>query len=222
MRLAIIQDDPNELLALRTSNTEMSLTFLSKASPVQDGETLGFIFSCDLSDTGWLEILKAHAEQGRPILGMGLGAKYLAEHGFVPGIANDAVGIRCQDGIGEQTAKHIRLSAEYQRNAYTHNLSPKSIYALGLKPELSFDIPPGLLAEMTMQGLNWMTYCDAVGQPELGLAAIAAVTNKAGNILAMIPNLVDTTLGTVILHSMQRYITSGEAGQVAPLHYLPR
>ncbi len=51
---------------------------------------------------------------------------------------------------------------------------------------------------------------------------IAAISNKAGNVMAMMPHPERTTNGDAIFQSMRDYIAEGHMNKCRPLHYYPR
>jgi phosphoribosylformylglycinamidine synthase len=125
----------------------------------------------------------------------------------------------------------MRLTDHFQYNAFTRFLTPKTILPVSVAhSEGRFVIPPGLLAEMQVQGLGLFQYCDADGRiidafpvnPNGSVQNIAAVSNKAGNVMAMVPHPERTPHGDAIFNSMREHIAKGHAGQVTPLHYQPR
>jgi phosphoribosylformylglycinamidine synthase len=93
-----------------------------------------------------------------------------------------------------------------------------------------FVIPPALLEEITMQGLNVFQYCDAKGEinehfpvnPNGSVNNIAAVSNKQGNVLAMMPHPERTIACDALFASMRDAILEETIEHVMPLHYAPR
>ncbi len=186
--------------------------------------------------------LKTQSEQGKPILGICNGAQILVESGLVPGLENHKVAMALTEnkrvadgkilGTGYYNAwVHMRLSDTYQRNAFTRHLTPRDILRVPVAhAEGRFFLSPVLLEEMTMQGLNVFVYCDAQGQvidrfpinPNGSVANIAAVSNKAGNVLAMMPHPERTTTGDAIFHSMRDYLRGTPAPHHIDLYYYPR
>lgn len=51
---------------------------------------------------------------------------------------------------------------------------------------------------------------------------IAGIANKMGNVLALLPTLLETQQTDLIFQSMRDYIRAGYVQQVAPLNYYPR
>lgn len=189
-----------------------------------------------------MRIIKTQSHLGKPVLGICNGAQILVETGLVPGVENDKVSMTLTDNKRVQHGKvlgtgyynawvNMRLSDEYQLNAFTKHLTPKDILHVPVAHgEGRFVIPPALLAEMQAHGLNVFQYCDEQGNiidefpvnPNGSINNIAAVTNKAGNVMAMMPHPERTLNGDRIFQSMRDYIKEGYAQRVAPLNYYPR
>jgi len=189
-----------------------------------------------------MHVLKEQSESGKPILGICNGAQILVESGLVPGIENHKVGMSLTDnkrvkqgkvlGTGYYNAwVNIRLSDEYQQNAFTRFLSPENVMRVPVAHgEGRFVIPPALLQEIQENGLNVFQYCSESGKiidefpvnPNGSIDNIAAISNKAGNVMAIMPHPERTTNGDMIFHSMRDYISEGYRQRVQPLYYYPR
>lgn len=258
MRIAIVQFpgsncERETILAVKRAGMQ-PIEFLWNESPQKLLECQGYIivggFSYeDRSRAGVIasldpimQAIKEESQLGKPILGICNGAQILVETGLVPGIENNKIGMALTDNKRIQAGKvlgtgfynawvHMRLSDEYQLNAFTRLLKPKDILQIPVAhAEGRFVIPPALLQEMQSQGLNVFQYCDAEGNlseefpinPNGSIDNIAAVSNKAGNIMAMMPHPERTTNGDAIFQSMRDYIQEGFVHRVTPLHYYPR
>lgn len=189
-----------------------------------------------------MQVIKTQSHLGKPVLGICNGAQILVETGLVPGIENDKVGMvltdnkRMKDGKVLGTGYYnawinMRLSDHYQLNAFTKHLKPTDILSVPVAhAEGRFVIPPALLAEMQLLGANVFQYCDAQGHildefpvnPNGSINNIAAVANKAGNVMAMMPHPERTLNGDRLFISMRDYIEEGYVQRVAPLNYYPR
>lgn len=189
-----------------------------------------------------MQIIKQQSKLGKPVLGICNGAQILVETGLVPGVEHDKVSMALTDnkrvkdnkvlGTGYYNAWiNMRLSDKYQLNAFTKHLTAKNILSVPVAHgEGRFIIPPALLAEMKIHGLNLFQYCDANGKitdefpvnPNGSIDNIAAVSNKAGNVMAMMPHPERTIQGDLIFTSMRDYIREGYAQPTAPLNYYPR
>ncbi|HEX4044847.1 MAG TPA: phosphoribosylformylglycinamidine synthase I [Gammaproteobacteria bacterium] len=179
-----------------------------------------------------MQEVKAQSEQGKPVLGICNGAQILVETGLVPGLENHKVGMVLAEnkrvaedkilGTGYYNAwVHMRLSDPYQRNAFTRHLTPRDIlYVPVAHGEGRFIMSPALLQEIEMQGLHVFQYCTAQGDvldqfpvnPNGSLLNIAAISNKTGNVLAMMPHPERTEQGDPIFQSMRDYIS----GRIQP------
>ncbi len=187
----------------------------------------------------FLEVMQMQSMQGKPILGISDAAQILIETGLVPGLENNQVGMALTDnkrviqgkivGAGFcDTSVNIKLSEGYQFNAFTRHLTPQEIFQVPTAhAQGCFVIPPALLMEIQMQGLSVFQYCDTQGRvidefpvnPNGSVHNIAAVSNKAGNVMAVIPNITQSFAGTKIFASMRDYIAAAYIPRVKPLQY---
>ena len=186
--------------------------------------------------------IQSQSEKGKPVLGICNGAQILVETGMVPGLENNKLAMvltenkRIADGkiLGTgyyNTWIHMRLADQYQRNAFTRHLTPKTILHVPIAHgEGRFIMTPALLQEIKIQGLNVFQYCDTQGNiidrfpvnPNGSMDNIAAISNKAGNVMAMMPHPERTLNGDAIFNSVRDYILDGHTEQVMPLDYYPR
>lgn len=189
-----------------------------------------------------MQEIKVQSEKGKPVLGICNGAQILVETGLVPGLENHKLAAALAEnkrvadnkilGTGYYNAwVYLRLSDEYQRNAFTRHLTPKHILSVPIAHgEGRFIMTDALLAEIEHQGLNVFQYCDANGNiinhfpvnPNGSIGNIAALSNKMGNVMAIMPHPERTLQGDVIFASMRDYIREGRIQQTVPLYYYPR
>ncbi len=189
-----------------------------------------------------MDAIAIQSAQGKPVLGICNGAQILVESGLVPGLSRNQIGMVLTDNKRIQNGKvlgtgyynawiHMRLSKGYQSNAFTNALTPQSILHIPVAHgEGRFVIPPALLTEMEHHGLGAFQYCDAEGvvkdefpvNPNGSLHNLAAVSNAAGNVMAMMPHPERTPAGDPIFLSMRRYIERGSRAHRAELFYQPR
>jgi len=189
-----------------------------------------------------MQEIKAQSEKGKPVLGICNGAQILVETGLVPGLENNKVGMALTEnkriaegkilGTGYYNAwVHMRLSDQYQRNAFTRHLTAETVLHVPVAhAEGRFVMTEALLTEIEMQGLNVFQYCDATGaivdhfpvNPNGSLRNIAAISNKAGHVMAMMPHPERTPNGDAIFLSMRDFIAEGRLDQTVPLYYYPR
>lgn len=189
-----------------------------------------------------MEEIKRQSELQKPVLGICNGAQILVETGLVPGLENNKLGIALTEnkriaaekilGTGFfNTWVHMRVSDEYQRNAFTKHLTTKNILHIPIAhAEGRFMMSQALLEEIKAQGLNVFQYCDAEGfvidhfpvNPNGSINNIAAISNKQGNVMAIMPHPERTAEGDVIFQSMRTYIEEKRTESTAPLYYYPR
>jgi len=186
--------------------------------------------------------LKAQSEKGKPILGICNGAQILVETGLVPGLENNKLGMALTEnkriahgkilGTGYYNAwVNMRLTDEYQRNAFTRYLTAQDILHVPVAHgEGRFVMTTAMWQEIEQQGLHVFRYCDAEGKiidhfpvnPNGSLGNTAAIANKAGNVMAMMPHPERTVNGDPIFQSIRDYITEGRTEHTVPLYYYPR
>ncbi|MBX3709561.1 MAG: phosphoribosylformylglycinamidine synthase I [Gammaproteobacteria bacterium] len=186
--------------------------------------------------------IAAQSAKGKPVLGICNGAQILVETGLVPGLENNKTAMVLTEnkrvandkilGTGYYNAwVNIRLSDQYQRNAFTRRLAPSDIVQVPVAHgEGRFVMTEALLKEIEEQGLNVFQYCASDGaivdsfpiNPNGSVRNIAAVSNKAGNVMAMMPHPERTINGDSIFQSMHDYIAEGRVEHTTPLNYYPR
>lgn len=179
-----------------------------------------------------MNIIKQQSELGKPVLGICNGAQILVESGLVPGLKDYQIAMALTDNKRIQQEKilgtgfynawvYMRLSAQHRTNAFTRCLSANDILRIPVAhAEGRFVMSPMMLAQIETQGLNTFQYCDAQGQlsnefpvnPNGSLNNLAAVSNKAGNVMAMMPHPERTTVGDPIFQSMRDYIVERQKG----------
>lgn len=189
-----------------------------------------------------MQEIKAQSETGKPVLGICNGAQVLVETGLVPGLENNKLGMVLTEnkriahgkilGTGYYNAwVNMRLSDRHQRNAFTRHLKAADMLHIPVAHgEGRFVMSEALLQEIKTQGLNVFQYCDEQGKidehfpvnPNGSMDNIAAISNKAGNVMAMMPHPERTPNGDAIFTSMRDYIAEGHHQETIPLYYYPR
>lgn len=242
MQIAIIQrsklNHVQEMAAAISRTGMQPINFFWNESPENCADFAGFIIVDDFFDINHMQIihmLQQQSELGKPILGVGLGATLLVKTGLVPGLSSYQTAIELtksepvqHDQKRDQKTDewvYICPSTSYQLNAFTRQIKPDTILHLPrTHSEGRFVIPPGLLLEMQLQGMVVFQYCDEQGDilEMFPMQNIAAVSNRMGNVMAMIPHLEHTLQGDLIFHSMREYIQQGHVERVLPLNYQPR
>jgi phosphoribosylformylglycinamidine synthase len=173
-----------------------------------------------------MEELKIQSEQGKPILGICNGAQILVEAGLVPGLKNNQLGMALTEnkrvcdgkilGTGFYNSWiYMRPNAMLTPNAFTRHLSKDSVLSVPIAhAEGRFVMPIELLEEIEAEGLSVFQYCDEKGNvthdfpinPNGSVHNIAAVMNKAGTVMAMMPHPERTLAGDPIFLSIKDYL----------------
>lgn len=188
-----------------------------------------------------MQEIKAQSELGKPVLGICNGAQILVETGLVPGLENNQLGMALSEnkrivdgkilGTGFYNSWiHLCSRTLNKNNAFTRHMTKESILTVPIAhAEGRFVMPVELVQEIEREGLNVFQYCDAQGNindnfpvnPNGSMLNIAAVMNKAGNVMAMMPHPERTPAGDVIFLSMRDYIKEAKSFQPSFLSYKP-
>lgn len=168
--------------------------------------------------------IKAEAKKGKLVLGICNGAQILVETGMVPGLADDALGM----ALAENRPPHfynawieMKLTAPPGSSAFTKHLKPDQSFRIPVAHgEGRFMIPPELLFEMKQKHLDAFRYFPV--SPNGAVDNLAAVTNAAGNVMAMMPHPERTPDGQPIFTSMRDSIADEKKiTSTAPLYWKP-
>lgn len=151
------------------------------------------------------EVLRQEADRGKIILGICNGAQVLVETGLVPGFEDKALGMALAWNEMKQDGQVVDTGF-YNAWSYLKNTAPKGRTAFNHFDDLlhvpfahgegRFMIEDELLKKMEENGQIIFKYCDAQGQidarypitPNGATAAVAAVCNPAGNVMAIMPH----------------------------------
>lgn len=170
--------------------------------------------------------IKVQSAIGKPVLGICNGAQILVESGLVPGLDDEEIRMALTEnkrivngkiiGSGFYNAwAYMRLAENHQHNAFTRHLKPTDLIHLPIAHAQGRFLMPGpLLQEIEKKGLNLFQYCDAQGNiidnfpinPNGSAGNCAAISNQAGNVMAMMPHPERTINGDPIFASMRDYI----------------
>lgn len=189
-----------------------------------------------------IEQLKQQESYGKPILGICNGAQILVEAGMVPGLKNYKLGAALYDNV-------IKINNEHRASGYLNDwciIKPNQITSNAIftnafadneviripyaHAQGRFIVPEDLLNEMNDNHHQAFHYCDALGHkatdfpdnPNGSIDALAAISNKAGNVMAMMPHPERCQAGDKIFQSMANYISSQKKIDIQPYHYQGR
>lgn len=163
-----------------------------------------------------MQRLKQQANLGKPILGICNGAQILVASGLVPGINGGMVGAALTHNKRVEAGKELRhtyyndwcdvqpLSVS-STHAFTNQFKVgQSIHIPFAHAEGRFVLPEALFQRMKESDAQLFQYTDA--NPNGSNHALAALSNRAGNVMAMMPHPERTENGDLIFKSMKHYI----------------
>ena len=143
--------------------------------------------------------VREHAEAGAPVLGICNGFQVLTELGLLPGVLRPNAGLRfrCQDA---------ELVVE-QPSAWLPGCQADSRLTIPIKHhDGCWFADPATLAEVERHGQILVRYAD---NPNGSVADVAGVTNRAGNVAALMPHpehaveqLIGSTDGRILLQGL--------------------
>jgi phosphoribosylformylglycinamidine synthase len=173
-----------------------------------------------------IKALKKESLKGKPILGICNGAQILVESGLVPG--NDELSpsaalthnIRQQNGDLLKEGFHnaycrLKPFALKESHAFTNQFKPgESIRIPFANAEGRFVLDDELLDELIHSESQLLQYCDSTGttckdypvNPNGSTFNLAAISNKQGNVMAIMPHPERTEDGQIIFDSMRHYL----------------
>ena len=239
--LAIKRGHMNPVEILWNSDTDLVANcdgyIITGGFSFEDRSRAGVIASLDPI----METIKKEAENGKPVFGICNGAQILVESGLIPGIKNNQTSIaltdnkRIQDGhvVGTgyyNTWAHLKTSVPPESTAFTRHLEHEEIIHVPFAhAEGRFIIPEDLLNELIKNNQTVFRYCNDDGEtlsqfptnPNGSDYNLAAVSNPAGNILAMMPHPERTNLGDKLFSSMREFIKQKISIKNDSLSYSP-
>jgi phosphoribosylformylglycinamidine synthase len=147
-----------------------------------------------------MDTLAAEAARGKPVLGICNGAQVLVEAGLVPdhGTVELALAANRMTGRSGYYARWVYTRVEPSACVFTRAIPPGTVLPLPMAHgEGRFtSATPGRLAALLDAGQVPLRYADAEGEAATGFpdnpngaeSAAAAVCNRAGNVLAIMPH----------------------------------
>ncbi len=165
--------------------------------------------------------VKEGAAAGKLVLGICNGAQILLESGLAPGLdgaQRPQAGFAKNAPLGKfrSTHVHVKLAVEPSRCAITASLPPDTILpAWASHCEGRLAAEPATLERIEREGHVAFVYCDANGEttpeavPNGSALGAAGLTNKAGNVLALMPH-PERDGWTFMAHDERRAEARGE------------
>jgi phosphoribosylformylglycinamidine synthase len=147
-----------------------------------------------------VDVVREFAASGKPVLGICNGAQILAEAGLVPGFDGDP---RPQAGFARNgpggrfvcRRVYLKLAVAPERCVFTRRLAPSAlITAWAAHGEGRLAAPPDVLERIAAGDHVAFVYADERGEagpqavPNESALGAAALTNVAGNVLAVMPH----------------------------------
>jgi phosphoribosylformylglycinamidine synthase subunit PurQ / glutaminase len=135
-----------------------------------------------------MDAIRDHAERGGPVLGICNGFQILCEAGLLPGalIRNRTLAFIC---------RRVHVRVETTATPFTGGLEPGDLLEVPIKHgEGQFVADAQTLGRLEERGQVVLRYCSPEGRigdewnPNGATAAIAGITNEAGNVLGMMPH----------------------------------
>lgn len=134
-----------------------------------------------------MEKVISFAQSGGLVLGICNGFQILTEAGLLPGalLQNNSLQFRCQWQY---------LKVEGRNNAFTSRIDREVLRLPIAHGDGRWYAPPQEVAALESQGQIVLRYCDELGNvteaanPNGASAGVAGITNRAGNVLGMMPH----------------------------------
>ncbi|MEM0966844.1 MAG: phosphoribosylformylglycinamidine synthase I [Verrucomicrobiota bacterium] len=228
---------PKEFLWNRSSAELSSYDgyFLVGGFSYEDRSRAGVLASLDPI----LEIIKREAETGKPVLGICNGAQILVESGLVPGVSGNKVAMSLAPNrrqVGEHLLGSgffndwcfVKSAVDPDRTAFTRHIEKGDQLNIPFAhAEGRFLAHPSLLEEIMERGQGVFQYSAESGNienhfptnPNGSAENLAAVSNPAGNVMAMMPHPERTPNGNAIFSSMREYMERGQTHDSRPLEF---
>ena len=175
-----------------------------------------------------LAALTVQAEQGKPVLGICNGAQILVESGLVPGVkVNGAYQVAAALTTNHRVKDGQVIGVGYYNtwcDIVPTNLAGQGVFDAEVNAEMSvpiahaegrFVLMPEILTELKKSGAALWQYQGE--NPNGAVEKLAAISNPAGNVLAMMPHPERTPAGDPIFQSMKAYLDAKQPVSVEPL-----
>ncbi len=128
-----------------------------------------------------MEAVAAHAEAGKPVLGICNGFQVLCESGLLPGalLQNESIHFVC---------RQVELTVQKSGCVFTRGIDPGETLSIPAKHQSGrFYAPPEQLAALEANGQVVLHYAPG-HNPNGSLDDIAGVCNERGNVMGLMPH----------------------------------
>ncbi|CAN5539864.1 phosphoribosylformylglycinamidine synthase subunit PurQ [soil metagenome] len=128
-----------------------------------------------------MDAVSAHAEAGKPVLGICNGFQVLCESGLLPGalLQNESIHFVC---------RQVDLLVEESACLFTRDISAGETLSIPAKHQSGrFYAPPEQMSQLAERGQIVLRYAEGQN-PNGSLGDIAAVCNERGNVIGLMPH----------------------------------
>lgn len=177
-------------------------------------------------------LIQEKINEGKPVLGIGNGAQILLESGLLPGVAlsyNQRIAYDKVVGTSFYNAwVFMRTCTTVCPNAFTLGISPNTLFRVPVvHAQGRFCLSADALQALHEAGMVVFRYCDEAGEvsphfpvnPNGSADNIAAVSNYAGNVLAIMPHIERVAQGEAIFASIRDFIIEKESTRTGVWSY---
>lgn len=180
-----------------------------------------------------MQKLKVEAAKGKPVIGICNGAQILVESGLVPGAEDGQLAMaltlnkRVKDGevLGTGFYNDWCWVKPMQKAGVFDSLFDQPMHIPLAHAEGRFVMTKNVLEALKTSGASLWQYTDESGKvdhhfpinPNGSVENLAAVSNAAGNVLAIMPHPERTAAGDVIFQSIYNYIVAKKPVNMQPL-----
>ena len=176
----------------------------------------------------FMRLLAVEAARGKPILGICNGAQILVESGLVPGFEDHRVAIALTHNHRMQDGRLVGTGF-YNNWVFIKTTTGTPIRLPIAHAEGRFLVPAPLYQALQQTGAPCYYYCDAQGNivPEFPINPngsdynLAAISNFAGNVLAMMPHPERTPAGDIIFQHLKQHAFKPQACKQKPYQRPP-
>lgn len=186
-----------------------------------------------------LEVIKAEALKGKPIMGICNGAQILVETGLIPGLSSDhlQMALAWNERIKKGKILGVGFYNDwvYMRSDVKKNKTPYNRFSEKVLMQIPVAHGEGrfttmekdLLKNLIKNDQTLFRYCDSKGEiidefpvnPNGAMYNLAGVCNTEGNVLALMPHPERTVNGQPIFDSLAEYLTAKKKVAVKKTQY---